>query len=305
MLGGVHAGRAELLSARSAVPDVAAVAGRHRSLLRAVRSLEPRTGAGPALNGLEGGMGRLVSALRAGAQGRGAEVSTGRRVVRLARREPGGYRIGLAGGGELEAHTVVVAAQSWAAAALLGSVVPEAAAAVAQTRYAGVATVSLVYDAAALTGAAALPPGTGFLVPPNQNRLLVGCTWLTSKWPQPADASTVVLRAMVGRDGDQRWADLDDERLESAIVDELVEALGISRAVLANPLTRIVRRMPNALPQYTVGHADRLAAAEAALAGAPGLFLTGAGYRGLGIAACLGAAERVADQVAAAAAPAR
>ncbi len=296
MLGGVHAGRADRLSACSAVPEVFAVAGRHRSILRAVRRLEPRTGAGPALAGFEGGMVVLVEALARTACEAGVRVRTSSPVAALER-DGAGYRVLLDGGEVLAAERVVLAVPAHGAAALLRPVAAAAAAAAAQIRYAGVATVSLVYDRERFTATSQLPPGTGFLVPPNQGRLLVGCTWLTAKWPQPPDAQTVVIRAMVGRDGDARWAALDDVELEAAIVGELCEAMAMPRQVLQDPLTRIVRRMPNALPQYTIGHSARLAAIEEDLAGAPGLVLTGAGYRGLGLAACLTSAEQTAAAV--------
>ncbi len=322
MLGGVHAGRAELLSARSAVPEVAALALRERSVLRAVRALGPRTGAGAALTGFDGGMVRLVQALADGARAAGTRVRTGARVASIdpagdsvASIDPAGdsvaeadgarWRVVLTDGEVLTADVLVLAVPAHVAAPLLRPLAPDAAAAAVRIRYAGVATLTLVYPAERFTGAAALPPGTGFLVPPAQGRLLVGCTWLTSKWPQPSGAGCVVVRAMVGRDGDERWAALDDEGLERVVRAELAEALQRSVTDLAEPLARVVRRMPNALPQYTIGHADRVAAIQEALRCVPGLHLTGAGYRGLGIAACLQDGARVAGEVGASAVPVR
>ncbi len=303
MLGGVHAGRAEELSARSAVPDVAALALRERSVLRAVRSLPPRTGAGPALAGFEGGMCRLVQALVDGARRAGADVRTATPVVALERGPAGdpAYRVALQDGTALEADEVVLAVPAHVAAPLLRDLDARAAGAAGAIRYADVATLTVIYDRAALTGPFALPAGTGFLVPPGQGRLLVGCTWLSSKWPQPAAASTVVIRAMVGRDGDRRLADLDDAQLERAVRAELAIAVGLPTAGGPEPLARVVRRMPQALPQYTIGHEGRLATIERSLASsAPGVHVTGAAYRGIGIAACLTSAQQLADRLVAA-----
>ena len=123
--------------------------------------------------------------------------------------------------------------------------------------------------------------------------MLVGCTVLTTKWTQPEGASVIAVRTMVGRDGDQTWAGMDDAALVSAVRDELAAAMGVR----GEPLAVHVRRMPAAMPQYTVGHAARLAAAEAALAGLPGIRLTGAGYRGVGLAACIAQAGDAAAAV--------
>jgi oxygen-dependent protoporphyrinogen oxidase len=291
MLGGVHAGRAGRLSATSAVPEVMALARRHRSLYLALRGRTPGA-AGPALMTLEGGLAELVGALRARIEATGAgRVIGGARVVELTG-GPGGYRLTGTGFDPLEVDDVVIATPAWEAARLLRSLAPAAAQALEAIPYAGVATVLLSYPSATMPD---LPPGTGFLVPPVEGRLLVGCTWLSRKWRHlgVAAADRVVLRAMVGRDGDQSWAQLDDDALVAAVRAELTASLGVT----CEPALVHVRRMPRAMPQYTVGHAARLATVDAALAGLPGVQLTGAGYRGVGIAGCLAQARDAAAAV--------
>jgi oxygen-dependent protoporphyrinogen oxidase len=301
LLGGVHAGRASTLSARSAVPDVAALAAAHRSLFLAARGAPPRTGGGPGLVGLDGGMSRLVEALEGALAERGVRLRCVAEVVALTstdRDDRRGYRVVTVGGEPVEADDVVLATPAWRTAELLAQVAPAAAGAAAGIGYAGVATVSLAYHPGDLPGPLV---GTGFLVPPAQGRLLVGCTWLTSKWPQLSGAPVVVLRAMVGRDDDQRWAGMDDAELLARVRGELAEAIGVR----AEPAAHLVRRMPRAMPQYAVGHADRVAALEAGLAargdvlggGLSGLWVTGAGYRGPGLASCISAARDTATAV--------
>ena len=101
---------------------------------------------------------------------------------------------------------------------------------------------------------------------------------------------------MVGRDGDQRWAELDDAELERRLRRELAEAAGLDVALPV--LDRVVNRMASALPQSTVGHAERVRRLTAALDEQPGLHVTGAAYRGLGLAACLTEASALADRLA-------
>ncbi|HEY6796811.1 MAG TPA: protoporphyrinogen oxidase [Kineosporiaceae bacterium] len=302
MLGGVHAGRAGHLSARSAVPEVAALAVRHRSLYLGLRGLDAaRRGAPPApapLMTLEGGLAVLVHAVRQGILTAGGQVLTAARAGAVSVGGGGaGYRIVGDGFDPIEADDVVLATPAPEAARLLRPVAPVASDALAGIRYAGVATVVLAYRA----GEAVLPPGTGFLVPPVEGRLLVGCTWTTAKWPhlvtaaaaRSGTAAPVLVRAMVGRDGDQAWAALDDDDLVRAVRAELAAATGVR----AEPVVVRVRRLPAAMPQYTVGHARRLDAVRDGLAALPGVHLTGAGYRGVGIAACLHQAQQVAAQI--------
>jgi len=306
MLGGVHAGRAGRLSARSAVPEVAALAGRHRSLYLALRGRAPAAPAAtpprPPLMTLDGGLTVLVDALRRSVQDAGGTVLTGAEVTAISRAPGGGHRVTGTGFATLDADDVVLAVPAGSAARLLQPLAPAAAAPLEAIGYAGVATVILGYrpqDVPARTG-------TGFLVPPVEGRLLVGCTWLTAKWPHldpppaaPDGEPVTLIRGMVGRDGDQAWAELDDAALVTAVRAELAAAMGVT----GEPVLTHVRRMPAAMPQYTVGHADRVDAAEAALAGLPGIHLVGAGYRGVGIASCLGRAAQVAAALRGAEAP--
>ena len=153
--------------------------------------------------------------------------------------------------------------------------------------YVEVATIVLIYPAAAVGRRL---DATGFLVPPAEGRLLVGCSWLSAKWPRLSSESVVVLRAMVGRAGDERAASLDDATLIRRVHAELAEAMGLS----AEPLHTHLQRWPRALPQYTVGHQERLNRLDVALAKVPGLHVTGAAYRGAGVAGCIAQAKETA-----------
>jgi oxygen-dependent protoporphyrinogen oxidase len=289
MLGGVHAGRASRLSARSAVPEVMALIQGHRSVYRALAARPPRSN-GPALISLDGGLDCLIEALRSAIErAPGARVLTGA-GVRSVRRTAGGYAVLTDQMPPLEVDDVVIATPAWEAARLLDSLAPVAAAQAAAIPYAGVATVTVAYPPSAMGRPL---DGTGFLVPPAEHRLLVGCSWLTAKWPHLRSDEVVLLRCMVGRDGDQLWADLDDQALSAAVRAELAAAMGVR----GEPLAVHIRRIPRAMPQYTVGHHQRLAAIDAALVGLPGVHVTGAGYRGVGIAGCLTQAEAVAAAV--------
>jgi oxygen-dependent protoporphyrinogen oxidase len=287
-VGGVHAGLTDLLSARSAVPDVDALARGNRSLYLALRRRQG-AGGGPVLGTLDGGLRTLVDALTGAAVERGTDVRTGTTATTV-QRGPAGYRVALDNGTALDAGTVVLATPAYTTADLVAPLAPEAAAALREIPYADVASVTLEYPPAAVGRPL---DGTGFLVPPAEHRLLVGCTWIQAKWPHLAGGPTVLIRCLVGRYGDDRPVPADDDALVRDVHGELVEIMRLSET----PQAAHVRRWPGALPQYTVGHAGRVTRTEAALGALPGLHVTGAAYRGLGIAACVTQARATAEAV--------
>ncbi|GAA0250573.1 protoporphyrinogen oxidase [Saccharothrix mutabilis subsp. mutabilis] len=283
LLGGIHAGRADRLSARSTVPDVAALARTSRSLHLALRRDAGSARPGPAFATLRTGLGALVTALA-------ASLDDVRRGTAATALEPGvrGYRVHCDTGGPLEVDAVVLAVPAPAAARLLAPLAPTAAHALAGIPYADVASVVLAYPREAVRRAL---DGTGFLVPPAAQRLIVGCTWLPAKWSHLADPAVVLVRCSVGRHGDTRWTAFDDRELVARVHRELTPALDLS----APPVHSHVQRWRQGLPQYTVGHAGRLETIDTALRALPGVHVTGAAYRGVGVASCVVDAERTAS----------
>ncbi|CAN5633324.1 protoporphyrinogen oxidase [soil metagenome] len=291
LLGGVHAGRADELSAASTVPDLATLARNNRSLylgLRRLRRNAPPPSGVPMLITLTGGLGELVAALVA--QLGQAEIRLNS-SARLLARDGDGYRIDLDDATSLAADAVVLATPAFVGAALIADLAPGAATVLDQIPYVDVATIWLAYRRSAL----GVPlDGTGFLVPPEEGKLLVGCTWSSAKWPHLADDAVVLIRGMVGRRGDRRWVSMDDETLARQVHEELVQSMRLTEA----PLRHRIQRWPQAMPQYLVGHRSRLDALGTALRDVPGLYLTGAAYRGVGIASCVADAGRIAAEVA-------
>ncbi|HSP51746.1 MAG TPA: protoporphyrinogen oxidase [Cryobacterium sp.] len=293
LLGGVHAGRADELSARSTAPDIEALARGNRSLYFGLRRrrknapARPGGAGGAALVTLRGGLARLIDALAARVVG--DDVRLGSAVVGVSR-GTGGYAVTLSDGTALEADAVVLAIPAFAAADMVREESPDLAAALAGIPYVDVATICLAYPRSSV---AHNLDGTGFLVPPEEGKLIVGCTWSSAKWPHLADDTTVIIRCMVGRRRDQRWVDLDEDSLVSQVHAELVEAMGLT----GRPTEQHIERWVQGMPQYIVGHQGRLVAAEEALGRLPGLYLTGSAYRGVGLASCVADAERTAEKL--------
>lgn len=291
LLGGVHAGRASELSARSAAPDIEALARKNRSLyfgLRRLRRAAPPASGGPALVTLDGGLVLLVEALTAGLAD--DDLRLGSAAIGVAR-IGSGYRVDLADGQSIPADAVVLATPAFVTARLLADLVPDAATVLAGLPYADVATITLAYPRRAVQRPL---DGTGFLVPPQEGKLLVGCSWSSAKWPHLADDDLVLIRCMVGRHGDRRWLEMDDAALVRRVHAELSEAMALTEG----PSDEHVQRWPNGMPQYLVGHQDRLDALASALRPMPGIFLTGSAYRGVGLASCVADAERSTTDIA-------
>ncbi|MGV1003461.1 MAG: protoporphyrinogen oxidase [Candidatus Nanopelagicales bacterium] len=296
LLGGVHAGTATELSAHSSVPEIEAMVRGKRSLIlsmgrskKAKRSAVTPAGAKPVapLVSLRGGLGRLTGAL---ASALGADVHTGVDVTGVYK-QGDGYEV-RAGSRSWRADEVVLATPAPVSSRLLAQFDPALAGLLDQIGYVGVANVTFALPAADLPP---LPAGTGFLVPPIEGEFIVGCTWLSAKWPHLVNDEVVLIRAMVGRAGDDRWATLSDPELVAWIRSDLERMTGIPAEIAA--VDTIVQRWPAAMPQYTVGHADRLAVLDHRLAEHPGLHVVGAAYRGVGLAGCVAAAQTLAARI--------
>jgi oxygen-dependent protoporphyrinogen oxidase len=290
LLGGVHAGDAARLSAASTVPEVLGIARGGRSLVLSLRSRRrsmpaPTKPPAPPLVSLRGGMTRLVDALVAAIGPERVRMSS---PVLAMRRTDDAWVLDTPRGGVVATY-VVLAAPAYVAADLIDPLSPSLADGLRAIEYVGVANVTLALPRSEVGDLV----GTGFLVPPVEHDIVVGCTWLTSKWPHLADQDVVLVRCMVGRDGDQRWLGMDDDELVAAVRASLAHMMGLSAA----PAEVLVQRWPGAMPQYVVGHGARLTAIDALVADLPGVRVTGAAYRGAGLAGCVSSAFRTADAV--------
>ena len=304
LLGSISAGSIDRLEAATSAPILGQALGRSRSLMRGLRRTQPAPaagGAGPApiFGSFEAGMGRLVQALAERLDG--CVLRLGSPVEAI--RRPGTRFTVHTGAEVLDADAVIIAAPAHAAADMLPGA-PASAARLALIDYASVAVVTLSVRADAIEA----PREAGFLVARDAGWLTTACSYGSAKWPSwfsgggtdhggngdgdnggEGGAARVVLRVSVGRDDDDRHTRLDDAELFDAVLAELsslppLSGLGNPGAVTAWRISR----WPRALPQYRPGHGHLVDRIEATLAREmPGVVLTGAAYRGLGIPACI------------------
>ena len=290
LLGGVYAGRARQLSLQAAIPALASRLADGGSLLEAARAAVGPPATGPVFASLAGGLARLPEQLAA-AGGFEVRLST---TVRELRRAGAGFELALGSvpsGQWLAADAVVVAAPAGKAAALLGELAPVAAAELSAIETASMVIVTLAFAGLA---PAALPPGSGILVPAVEDLAVKAMTFSSQKWPGVGSESGVVLmRASLGRAGEQQALQRTDAELVALVRRELAQITGLTAA----PVDSHVQRWGGALPQYAVGHLQRVARIRADVQRVAGLAVCGASYDGVGIPACIGSAHIAADRV--------
>ena len=182
----------------------------------------------------------------------------------------------LAGPDTIDADAVVVAVPSAAAAGLLRGCDPALASALAAIEYAGSAIVSLGF---ARDDVAHPLDAAGLVVPRREGRRILAVSFSSQKFPGRAPEGSVLMRTFVGGALDPETAALDDERLLPLVLAELRDVLGVR----GTPQFVQIDRWRGAMPQYTVGHADRVAQIRRLVAAHRGLAIAGAAYEGVGI----------------------
>ena len=294
LLGGVYAGHARRLSFAAVnaslyerVRDGGPLSG-HASVTR-------RPGDGPVFGGLVGGIAALVDALVADLRSRGVEIRRGA-TVRVLAPDAGGYRLTVGptrDAYDVVAESVVLATPAAPTGRLLGELV-DSSAWLAALPYASMAVVAL-----GVRGVE--PEGSGLLVPPGQLPTIKAVTHSSNKWAWTQEATerelgdgVQLVRASVGRLGEEHLLQLADDALTERTVAELRRLPGWSGL---DAVAGTVQRWGGGLPQYEVGHRDRVARLQTELLARPGLAVCGAAYDGVGIAACLGSAAAAVHKI--------
>ncbi|OZM80085.1 protoporphyrinogen oxidase [Pseudonocardia sp. MH-G8] len=332
LLGGVYAGRVDALGLRATVPALAAAldtgapnltaaadtatsprdtraprprlagggpptpresgsesarVGGSEHVSRDVGGQAPQPGA-PVFGAVRGGYRRLLDALVAAA---GADVRLRTTVRELQRREQG-WRLVLGpttAPEALDVDAVVLAVPAPAVARLLADAAPDAARAAGEIELASSAVVALAYRAA---DAATLPPTSGVLVAADEPLPVKAMTHSSNKWAHLGADGLVRLRASLGRFGEAATLQVDDAELVARARDGLSALAGIT----APPVAVHVQRWGGGLPQYAVGHLDRVRTIEQGLP--PGVAVAGSALHGVGVPACVATGRQAAERVA-------
>jgi oxygen-dependent protoporphyrinogen oxidase len=204
-------------------------------------------------------------------------------------RRPAGWRLVLGpttAPEALDVDAVVLAVPAPALARLLAPVAPVASAAAAGVELASSAVIALAYRAG---DASTLPATSGSLIASDEPLAVKGVTHSTNKWPHLAPDGLVRLRASIGRFGEAASLQVDDAELVARVRADLPVLAGITAA----PVAAHVQRWGGGLPQYGVGHLDRVAAIDGNLA--DGLAVAGSVLHGVGVPACISTARMAAE----------
>jgi oxygen-dependent protoporphyrinogen oxidase len=289
LMGGIYAGDGEQLSLAATFPQLRQAELEHGGLIKGMLAakkkapppkkwaafLTPTTGLAEIVEALMARLGEIEIRLRT-------------RVAHVAAASPE-YTVILENGESLQADAVILATPAFVTAGLTSDFDAQLSNALRAIPHVSTATVTVAYRLADVPRPL---DGYGYIIPRAEGRAILACTWTSTKFPHRAPEGFGLIRAFVGRAGQESALEGTDDDLLKLVRDELRRALGIT----ALPLLHRIFRWPKAMPQYTLGHLGRLATIEQRLAAHPGLFVAGNAYRGIGIPDCIASGEQAADK---------
>lgn len=287
MASGVFAGDATTMSVKSCFPRIVEVESEYRSLIlgliklqkearRAGKKDQPGPGPSGILTSFEGGMGVLTDTLTAVL---GDRVRLNAPVAGISR-SGSYYTLHLENGNSEEFDQVILAAPAFAQAKIMQDMAPGISRLVNEINYPPLAVVCMGYSK---EQAGNCMDGFGFLVPSREKRGILGTVADSNVFPGRAPEGSILFRTMVGGARVPQLAELPDEQLLDRVRADLRDIMGLT----ADPEFASIYRHEKAIPQYLVGHSDRLAAIDSQLEDFPGLVLTGNAFRGVSLNDCV------------------
>ncbi|HEV8374693.1 MAG TPA: protoporphyrinogen oxidase [Candidatus Polarisedimenticolia bacterium] len=287
ILGGIYLADARRLSLAATFPRLRELERAHRSLILGLRREAKAAGEerSSPFRTFPTGMEELVAALECALAG--VELRRGRRVEAVTR----SLQVS-AGDLRIAGDAVIVAMPPPAAAEILRPNLRDLAEALDTIPSVSSATISLAFRAPRTRLEL---DASGFVVARGERRRIRACSWSSCKFPLRAPEGSLLVRCFVGGEESEELLARTDEELIGIAREELAELMGLDES----PCLASVSRWPKANPILEVGHAEKLSRVESVLDTAPRLFLTGAGYRGVGIPDCVRDARNVVQRVAA------
>lgn len=287
MASGVFAGDATRMSLQSCFPRIHEVESEYGSLIRGLVKLQkaarkagrkdtPGPGPGGILTSFAGGMSVLTDTITAELGSR-VRLNAPVESVSYSGKE---YVIHLKDGSEEAFDALVLTSPAYAQAQMLRDLTPAVSAQLESIPYPSLAIVCLGYDKADVGNRM---DGFGFLVPSREKRGILGTVADSNVFPDRAPSGSTLLRTMVGGARSSHLASLPDEQLLDLVRSNLKDIMGIQ----ADPQFASIYRHDKAIPQYLVGHSDRLQAISLELEKFPGLVLSGNAYRGVSLNDCV------------------
>ena len=292
LMSGIYAGDGDQLSLASTFPYLRDLELKYGSLARGALEMRKKTngkvqGSRSAFLTPTTGLAEIVEALVEHLSTHNVDLRLGSNVRKLKRSNVGTWHVTL-DTETLESDAVILATPAYISGGLLASFDPELASTLTSIPYASTATVSLAYRQSDLPREL---DGYGYVIPRREGRKALACTWTSTKFPHRAPDGYALIRVFVGRAGqDIPWD--ENELLELA-----KEEVKLTSGITAEPMLSRVFMWDKAMPQYNLGHPEKLKQIDAALEKHPGLALAGNGYRGIGIPDCIHSGEVAVERV--------
>ncbi|MCM3711706.1 protoporphyrinogen oxidase [Sporosarcina luteola] len=295
LLSGVYAGDIDHMSLQSTFPQFYEVEKKHRSLILGMKKTTPKQvpqkdGHGASQKGafhsLRNGLESIVEAAE-----QKLEPGTVRKGIRIESISKQGNQnvLQLNTGETIVADSVILTTGHMAASQLFAP--HRLLQGLKEIHTTSVATVALAFPAEAVVQDT---EGTGFLVSRSSDYSITACTWVSRKWPTSTPEGKVLLRAFVGRPGEDAIVDLPDDEIERIVLEDLGKIITIK----GKPDFTVITRFKDDRPQYRVGHRQRIDAARAELKNAfPNVKLAGASYDGVGLPDCIDQGKAAVEEV--------
>jgi protoporphyrinogen/coproporphyrinogen III oxidase len=296
LMAGIYAADGDQLSLAATFPQLREAERRYGGLIKGVLAARrqapaPVPAPGSAFLTPAAGLDTLVIALEKRLRDAGARLVLGDPAVAVTR-SGSAFDVRLAAGGSIQADAVIVATPAYAAASLLAGLDPVLATELDAIPHASTAIVTLAYRREEISHPL---DGHGYVIPRVEGSPILACTWSSRKWARRAPEGWELIRVFIGRAGQEDVLAADDEALVAMAVNEVSTRLGVTTPA---SLTR-VHRWPRGMPQYLLGHPERVARIEAACGKHTGLYLAGNSFHGVGLPDCIVSGERAADAAAA------
>jgi oxygen-dependent protoporphyrinogen oxidase len=287
MVGGIYTADPETLSLRATLPRFLDMEEKHRSLILAMlrQGREQKSGTSGARYSLFLSFDRGMQVLTEKVTQINADFRVGTRAQRLSYEQ--GWRIVTDKDEQFEADAICLAVPAYVAASLLSEVHERLAQKLRQIKYASTATLNFGYRRSAIRHPL---NGFGFVVPFVEKRSLIACTFSSVKFSGRAPEGYMLLRAFAGGALQPEIFALNEAELSVRVESDLRELLNISE----EPLFIEVAKWERSMPQYEVGHLDRVDEIERLANELPGLTLAGNAYRGAGVPDCIRSGESAA-----------
>ncbi|MEH7122024.1 protoporphyrinogen oxidase [Bacillus sp. JJ1503] len=293
LLSGIYAGDIDRLSLMSTFPQFYQVEQKYKSLILGMKKSTPappknagkKTDKGIFLT-INTGLQSFVDAIESKLEPH--SVMKGCRVERISKKE-NRYEIELNGGDQLHADSIIMSVPHHITHSVFSDY--QFFDPFMEMSSTSVATIALAFPEAAIDKDI---EGTGFVVSRNSDYTITACTWTHKKWPHTTPAGKVLIRCYVGRPGDEGVVELSDDELIKIVLNELNKTMNITM----DPDFAVISRWIDSMPQYTVGHKERIEKVKTHLASElPGVFLAGSSFEGLGMPDCIDQGEAAVEKV--------